>query len=64
MTKEYSIAGQAKANLGGLNLFKELADKSRDSSKAEKKIPIVISSIFDKCPDIVITSITSKPYIL
>ena len=67
MTKEYSIAGHsrlAKANLGGLHLFKEMTDKSRDSSQAEKKIPMVISSIFDKCPDIVITSITAKPYIL
>ena len=51
MTKEYSIAGHsrlAKANLGGLHLFMELTDKSRDSSQAEKKISFVISSIFDK----------------
>ena len=41
MTKEYSIAGHsrlAKANLGGLPLFKDLTDKSRDTSQAEKKI--------------------------
>ena len=45
MTKEYSIAGHsrlAKANLGGLHLFKELADKSSDLSQAEKKITFVI----------------------
>ena len=45
MTKEYSIAGHsrlAKANLGGLYLFKELTDQSRDSSQSEKKISFVI----------------------
>ena len=46
MTKEYSIAEHsrlAKANLGGLHLFKEFdADKSHDLSQAEKKITFVI----------------------
>ena len=50
MTKEYSIAGHsrlAKANLGGLHLFKELADKSCDLSQDEKKkrITFVIPEI-------------------
>ena len=48
MTKEYSIAGHsrlAKANLGGLHLFKEMADKSRDLSEVQKKITFAIPDI-------------------
>ena len=52
MTKEYSIAGHsrlAKANLGGLHLFKELTDKSRNLSQAEKKTAFVIPQHEKSC---------------